>query len=383
VCELVGFGLLVTGSFGLGRFRPAQVSFVSFYAAGTLALAGKPELAYNDAARYRAEQTAIHKISIQNILFLYPPVYLLICAPLALLPYLSAFILFAITTLCLYLFVVRAILREHGWTWLVPVLAFPGVFWTLGFGQNSFLSAALFGAATLLIDTQPIAAGILFAALCYKPTFGLLIPVALIAGRHWTAFTAAVLSTALFIGLSVAVFGWETWHSYLQNLLQSGTYNPYHVQTLGSITFLSAALLLGLPVQASYLVQITAMLVGGALVVWSWWRNVSLPVRAAALIAGTLIAAPYALLYDMMLATISLAWLIRAGRVSGFLPYEGMLYLAIYIIPLITVVTTIKLHLSLAPLATATLVVICAARTYFESQSVPFTAFSAESESRG
>ena len=73
-------------------------------------LEGTPELAYDDAKRYAAEQAAVQKTGISNILFLYPPVYLLLCAPLALLPYLPALVAFQVMTLCLYLFVVRGIL---------------------------------------------------------------------------------------------------------------------------------------------------------------------------------------------------------------------------------------------------------------------------------
>ena len=41
---------------------------------------------------------------------------------------------------------------------MVPVVAFPPVFWALGLGQNSFLTAALFGAGTLWVDRRPILA---------------------------------------------------------------------------------------------------------------------------------------------------------------------------------------------------------------------------------
>jgi hypothetical protein len=378
--EILGFGFLVAGSFGLvKRYTPPVVSFVGFYAAGSLAVAGTPELAYDNSKRFAAEQTAIQKTDIHNILFLYPPVYLLLCAPLALLPYLPALIAFEVITLCLFLFVVRGILRERGWSWLVPVLAFPGVFWTLGFGQNAFLSAALLGAATLLIDTRPVAAGILFGLLCYKPEFGLLVPVALIAGRRWSAFSAATLSVAFLVGLSVVVFGWDTWLSFLQSFGESGaqTFGSGQVQLtgargllsdqlIGSMTFFTAALLLGLPIALAYLIQAAAMLAGVILVGWSWWRNSSLPTRAAALAAGTLIATPYVLLYDIMLAMVAMAWLVRAGRISGFLPNEKAVFVGIYIMPLVSTVAAIKLHLPLGPFVTTALVMICAFRGWHE-----------------
>ncbi len=87
--------------------------------------------------------------------FFYPPVYLLLCAPLALLPYYLAYAVFEGLTPALFTLVMRTVLRERGVGWLAPLLAFPAVWWTLGEGQNAFLTAALLGCFTLLIDTRP------------------------------------------------------------------------------------------------------------------------------------------------------------------------------------------------------------------------------------
>ena len=42
-----------------------------------------------------------------------------------------------------------------------------------------------------------------------------------------------------------------------------------------------------------------------------WWRNLSLPLRAASLAAATLVAVPVAIFYDLMLGTIAVCWLAR------------------------------------------------------------------------
>src|SRR5271156_1367741 len=143
--------------------------------------------------------------------FYYPPVFLLLCGALARLPYLTAFLVFEATTLGFYLLVLRRILGERSVAILVPLLAFPPVLWTIGLGQNGFLTAGLFGAATLLIDRRPTVAGLLFGALCVKPHFALLVPVALAAGGRWRAVAAAFASAAALCLLSLAVFGWQTW----------------------------------------------------------------------------------------------------------------------------------------------------------------------------
>jgi Glycosyltransferase family 87 len=130
---------------------------------------------------------------------------------------------------------VRGILGERRFAALVPVLAFPAVFWTLGLGQNAFLTAALFGAGTLYIDRRPITAGLLFGTLCYEPHFGLLIPVALAAGGHWRAFAAAFAAPAALCSSSMMLFGWATWSDFFTAAAAShATYESGRVAFGGS-----------------------------------------------------------------------------------------------------------------------------------------------------
>ncbi len=63
----------------------------------------------------------------------------------------------------------------------------------LFYGQGAFLIALLLGGGLLLVDRHPFLAGLLFSLLInYKPHLGLLIPVALLAGRRWQALGALV-----------------------------------------------------------------------------------------------------------------------------------------------------------------------------------------------
>jgi alpha-1,2-mannosyltransferase len=311
--ELGGLLFLVAGTHGwiVPLAEPASTDFVSFYAAGSLADAGTPELAYDRPAHQAAEERATEP-GIQYRFFYYPPVFLLLCAGLARLPYLEAFLVFEAASLALYLIVTRRILQETGWAALVPLLAFPAVFWTLGLGQNSFLTAALFGAGLLSIDRQPILAGLLFGALCYKPHFGVLVPVALIAGRHWRALAAGVVSVAALCALSLILFGWGTWHDFLaEAALSHTTYESGKVSFGGFVTPFGAVLSLGGTASAAYAVQAAATLAAGLLVAHVWRSGRPLAIRAATLPAATLVAIPVALVYDLMLAAVAAAWLTR------------------------------------------------------------------------
>jgi alpha-1,2-mannosyltransferase len=330
--EIAVFLVLIAGTHGLivPLSGPTSTDFVSFYAAGTLADAGSPELAYDLGAHRVAEERAT-AVGVEYRFFYYPPVFLLVCGVLARLPYLVAFILFEAATLGLYLAVMRGILAERGWSMLVPVMAFPAVLWTLGLGQNSFLTAALFGAGTLWVDRRPLVAGLCFGALCYKPHFGLLVPVALIAGNHWRAFGAAFVAAAALCGLSLMLFGWETWHAFLATAVGSpATYGSGRITFGGFVSPFGAVLLLGGTSRTAYAVQAAATVGARLLVAAVWRRHLSLPIRAATLAAGTLVAIPVVLLYDLLLAVVAAAWLVRDER--GLAAWERLVLVGLFVL---------------------------------------------------
>jgi alpha-1,2-mannosyltransferase len=313
IVEIVVFLFLIAGTHGLivPLSKPTSTDFISFYAAGALADAGTPAAAYEPTAHYAAEENA-RGAGVEYRFFYYPPVFLMLCAAFARLPYLAAFMIFEVVTLVLYLAAACRILGERGFSVLVPLLAFPAVFWTLGLGQNALLTAALFGAATYCVDRRPVAAGLLFGALCYKPHFGLLVPVALLAGRHWRAAATALASAAALCGLSLVLFGWETWHSFLAAAQAShATYESGKITFSGFVSPFGATLLLGGNRVAAYAVQTGATLAAVIVVAVVWRRAYPLPKRAAILAAATLVAIPVVLIYDLMLAGIASVWLIR------------------------------------------------------------------------
>jgi hypothetical protein len=368
--QILVFAFLVAGSYGaVQRYGPQTVSFVGFYAAGQLAADGHPQLAYDDTILYENE-VDLTQPGIFYTPFLYPPVYLLLCAILALLPFTVAFVIFEAATLPLYLLVLRYILKARGSGWLLPAWGFPATFWTIGYGQNGFLTAALLGAGTLLVDRQPGTAGVLFGMLCYKPHFGLLIPIALVAGRRWKAIIGAAVSAGLLVTLSIALFGWATWQAYMANFFGSTTTYDFeierHVNLFASLSPFAAALMLGLSASHARIVQLLATLSVALLVGWVWSKNARLPVRAAVLASGVVVAVPYALLYDFMIASIAGCWLIRAGCEGGFLPREKLALAVVYIMPLFAFQAGIALHIPFGPFAGALLLALCASHAWHE-----------------
>ena len=364
VVEVAVFLFLIAGTHGwiVPLDHPLTTDFASFYAAGDLANAGTPALAYDQAAHFAAEQR-VTEPGIQYQFFYYPPVFLLICALLARLPYLAAFIVFEAASLALYLVVTRRILDEPGRAALVPMLAFPAVFWTMGLGQNALLTAALFGAGILSVDRRPGWAGVLFGALCYKPHLALLIPVALAAGRRWQAFAAAAATVAALALGSAGLFGWETWQAYLGVAADShATYELGRINLAGMISPFAAARLLGFDVGIAYAIQGVATLAAAVLVALVWRRDQSLELRGASLAAATLLAVPVVLLYDFMLAAVAAAFLVRAARRTGFLPWEKAALVLVFVLPLLTLGVGQGWHVPVGPLASLLLLAMTLAR---------------------
>ena len=311
--EISVFAFMIVGTHGwiVPLKQPVTTDFVSFYAAGSLANAGTPALAYNQAAHLAAEE-AVTGPGIEYQFFNYPPVYQGLFALLAHLPYLIAFIGFEAATLLFYLAIARRVLDDYSGTALLVLTTFPALWWNIGLGQNALLTAGLFGAATFLVDRRPIPAGLLFGALCYKPHFAVFVPLALAASGQWRAFVAAAASATALVFLSLALLGWHTWHAFLITFGASHSmYESGRILFGGFVSPFGAVRLMGGSVALAYAIQAGFSLIGATVVAVVWRRRLSLPVRAAVLASATLIAVPLALIYDLMLGSIAGCWLLR------------------------------------------------------------------------
>jgi hypothetical protein len=352
VLQLAVLGLIVAVSHGwVIKHAPATTTdFVSFYAAGRLADAGTPALAYDHAA-HRAAEEALAGAGINYQFFNYPPVYLLPFAALARLPYLVAFVLFEVATLAFYLVVGLRILGERGLAAILGLLAVPVAFWNFGIGQNAFLTAGLLGTAMLAVERRPVVAGVLLGALCYKPQFGLLLPLALIAGGEWRAFAAAAATVAGLVLLSLGVFGVATWQAFLATAgAAHATYESGRIIFGGMANAFGGARLVGIGVPLAYALQAAVSVAVAGIVAVVWRRRLSLPTRAAVLASAMVVASPLALIYDLMLAAVAGLWLIRDRQSTFAANWEKAALAALFILSGGTPQLAQKLNVPIYPL---------------------------------
>ncbi len=217
-----------------------------------------------------------------------------------------------------YLVTLRAILPRPE-TWLVAT-AFPAVFVNIGHGQNAFFTTALLGGALHLLNSRPWLAGLLIGLLAYKPQFGAMIPIALLAGGHWRTIGSAVLTVAALIAVSTLALGTSVWHAlaasttFMQTVvLEGGNIGWEKIQSI-----FSAVRMWGGSVPLAYAVQFSLAAILAATLAWLWRSEAAFELKAAALAIASLLATPYVLDYDLVVLALAIAYLARSGSRRAF-----------------------------------------------------------------
>jgi alpha-1,2-mannosyltransferase len=340
----LGFIFLVVTSDGRNDYqgRPLGTDFSNVYAAGTYVLDGNAAAAFDWPSQHARER----RIFGEQTPFYgwhYPPYFLFVAGLLALMPYSLALAVWQGATLLLYLLMLRAVLstsceaRFDDRLWLLLALAFPAVFVNIGHGHNGFLTAALIGTALLILDQRPVLSGILFGLMAYKPQFGVMIPLVLVATGRWRAFFAAGATVAMLTLATTLAFGPDVWRAFFASthltrveVLELGGTGWHKIQSLFSIVRMWGG---GIPL--AYAAQGTLMVALAGSLVWLWRSAASFPLKAAALIIASLLATPYSLDYDLVALAPAIAFLVADGFTRGFGPWQKSALAFLWFMPLI------------------------------------------------
>jgi alpha-1,2-mannosyltransferase len=413
IASVAGLLYLVATAHGLidMQGRPIGTDFSDVYAAGSYVREGNPEAPFDPSLQYAREQK-LFGAATPFYGWHYPPFFLFVAGALALMPYGAALAVWQAVTLGLYLLTIWAILAspfrgprsgspeststrpaERGpnsrfwtsrlwiphsrgarhraghygpdplaasgmtWDWLLLALAFPAVLINVGHGQNGFLTAALLGAALVKLDRAPLVAGVLFGLLAYKPQFGLMIPVVLMASGRWRCFAAAAATVLLLTVATTLAFGPHVWQAFLASTrftrvvaLEQGDTGWYKIQSL-----FAWARMWGAPVPYAYALQGALVIALGAALIWLWRSAASYPLKAAALCLGAILATPYSFDYDMVALAPAMAFLVADGFARGFGAWEKTVLAALWLSPLLA--RSIA-HVTLIPLGVPAMLAI-------------------------
>jgi len=314
-----------------------RIDFTDWWIGGTQALHGAAASIY-DPAQLTDLQKAMVAPDYANDLdrywpyhnWPYSPIFFLIVAPLPMLPYATAFLIWEAVPLLACIAVVFLIVRRPAA--IALVLASPFGAQDIRWAQTGFLFASLFGAALLALDRRPVLAGVFIGCLTYKPQFGILIPVALVAARQWRAFASAAVTAAFLVGVSITAFGIEPWIAFPRGFLA----NAGDILLQGKASWMGLETVYGL-VRTLHGSEALAWLVhscvtaGIAIIVWLVWRSpVRYPLKAALLSAATLTATPYAWSHDLTVIAIPVAFLAKDQIDCGLLRGEQTILVALF-----------------------------------------------------
>jgi Glycosyltransferase family 87 len=315
--------------------KPIGTDFSNVYAAGTLTWQGRPAEAYEPALQHAAEKAVFAGRDVPFYGWHYPPFFFAVAVLVAAVPYAWGLSIWLVASLAAYLAVIRAILPRP--ETLLTATAFPAVFVNIGHGQNGFLTAALLGGALHWLNRKPWLAGVLIGCLAYKPQFGVLIPIALLAGGRWRTIGAAIATVAALVAISFVTLGAGVWHAFADSMtftqtvvLEQGGTGWEKIQSV-----FSAVRMWGAGVHFAYAVQMALALLLAASLAWLWQSDAAFELKASALASGSLLATPYVLDYDLVVLAVAIAFFARHGIDRGFRSFEISVLAAAWIVPLL------------------------------------------------
>lgn len=340
------------------HYNAPGTDWMVFYAAARAYLEGNLPLIF-DGHAFTAYQNEMFADRLSQMLpfhpWLYPPPYLLLALPFALIPFAFSYALFMAVTAAA-LAATLWWLDHRKWPLLaVPALA-PASSLCVIAGQNAFLTGALLVGGFGLLARRPALAGALLGGAIVKPTLGLMVPVALIAGRQWRALTGAAAMAAVLALASLAVFGVDAWRLWLEMMARPTS--DFYADWLESgrswgLSVYACAWVLGASHRAATIAQAAATLAAGASVFLAFRRPLAPDLRLVVLLAATILAAPHVSGYDTLLLAIAVGLLFCRALDEGAPFYFVSLILAGWLLPLINPPRATPLGLLTPPVVAA------------------------------
>jgi hypothetical protein len=323
--------------------------FVAFYAAGALAREGRPQAAYDMAAIAEAEKRALPQATYA-LMYAYPPVFQMVLKPLAGLPYVWAYVVWAALLFALHVAVWRVAFGNSPAFW--AALGCSAVYLNVLHGQNGLLSAALLGIGLLALRHRPLLAGIAIGALCYKPQLGISVGLLLLAGGQWRAVGGAALSVAVLCAASAVVLGPDIWRAFIElgggaRVVLEADGGP--LDKIASVYSLVRKL--KAPVIVAYALHGVVALAVMALAIRAWRRGGEELPRVAMAAATVPLFSPYFFDYDLAVIVLPIGALLIDGFRNGWMPGMRTILLIAWFAPAIAPKLAEHTGLQIMPLA--------------------------------
>jgi hypothetical protein len=353
--------LLIISPAAAGDYR-------SFWTASILVLRERAADVYNPAIHY-ATQNPNGTGGWEA--FFYPPVFLLFCAPMALLPFGVSATGFLLATAAFFYAAIRHLIPNvPGAT--CAALSLPAAWLNAGAGQNGFLTAGLLTLGVVWLDRRPFLSGIAFGCLCYKPQFAFLIPVALVASARWPVLAAAAATAAALTAASVAAFGVATWAAFLdEHAVGQGAIEHVREGPGKMISVMGTLLSLDAPAWMAYGAQLATSLAACVIIGLIARRHREPVALGAALCACATLGTPWLHRYDLVVLALPIAWMVSQGLRSGFRPWEKLGLLLLFWLPFVSGPIGLRLDVSIEAAAITALIVMIWRRLHAAPADIP------------
>ncbi len=313
---------------------PIGLDFLPFWGASHFVLQGHALDAYNievmNRAQLAAEPWAKQMGGVMP--WLYPPIMMLLLAPIALLPFSYAYAAYALVGFALYYTALR---RTAPWRDArLAIVGFPGVLLVIVAGQIALYTTALAGFSLALLRKRPVLAGVIAGLLFVKPHIAVLFPLAFLCARAWRALAACIVTVIATTLLAAAVFGPEVYPTFLhattfaRQSIVDGTAQLSRVPTVFVMTRM-----LGASLTVATIAHGAIALGAVALMIDFWRRATAFALRAAMLMCATVLVSPYLYDYDLAVLALVVAWYVRDGMARGWLRGEREWLVVVWLSP--------------------------------------------------
>jgi glycosyl transferase family 87 len=313
--------------------------FLHFYTLGNIALQKRGDLLYDMQAQAVLLQKLVPEAAGNVYVPLYGPQVSLLFAPFARMSYPVALTIWLLLDVLIYgaccylLWKHCSNLRREPWSVFIAVLAFPGFFHLIAWGQTSGLALLCFTLAFVALSkNRPYLAGLAIGSLIFKPQLGIAAAFIFLFAREWKVIAGAILGALAQLSIGGLYYGTSVMREYLRALLHVREVlpmlepRPYHMHSLRAFWSL---LIPWTPLDFA-LYAVTAM-VALALAVRCWRSKMSLGLRYSALMLSTVLVAPHLTVYDLLIlspAFLLLAdWAVRFGTENSTPIVAALLYL--------------------------------------------------------
>jgi Glycosyltransferase family 87 len=345
------FVLTLSGTVPQELVNPKQTDFMQSFSTARLVLEGKGGQIYDFAAigqeEYLLAQPMWQRQHVSP--YLYPPTLALLLAPIAVLPYDVAYLLWLLVS-CTIL--VAALYELEQYARLSPRQAFLARFAALAslpvldclmLGQLSILLLGIVVLALAYLRRQrQVAAGLALSVTVLKPQYCLMLVLFLAFRGQWRSLLVFFGAGTMLLLFPLVKFGSQIYGSYLREgaLIQGWQGRTDHIfydhmwvnpstyapQSNESFSGLAQGFLSPEPAAVTALILSALVLMAAC---WTARRSPDLDVAFAIAVVAGLVVSPHTLVYDLTLLLLPAAVLLRAPSARQALLVFVLVYVGV------------------------------------------------------